>query len=77
MTDPLSTCPNIQEMPIELLYVQYQNAIKSCDVDNILKFGELYFAGIHNGEMTQVDKEQLQNDILLCAAAKKDMNKLH
>jgi len=56
---------------LELLYNQYQDVLKNGMVDEAIKHGQLYFTLLH-GEMTDADKEQLQNDILLYAAKNKD-----
>lgn len=56
------------EAHIESLYNDYQAAIKSEVIEDILRTGELYFGSLHDGEMTQEDREQLQKDVLICAA---------
>ncbi|KAA5537037.1 hypothetical protein F0919_05020 [Taibaiella lutea] len=59
-----------KNVQLELLYNQYQDVLRNGMVDDAIKHGQTYFTFLH-GEMTQADKEQLQNDILLCAAKNK------
>jgi len=55
------------EIDIELLYTQYRIAVRRNDIENILRFGELYFSALRDGTMTWEDRERIQNDVLVCA----------
>lgn len=47
------------------LGASYQNALKQGDVEEILKWGEVYYKRLRNGELTGEDREAIQNDLLL------------
>lgn len=56
---------------IESLLSQYQTAIREGIVEDIMKTGELYFTTLRDGQITEADKETIQNEVLLCAARHK------
>jgi len=62
--------PEEEQNELELLFNKYQDILKNGIVDDAIKHGQLYFTLLH-GEMTDEDKEQLQNDILLYAVKNK------
>ncbi|KAA5536589.1 hypothetical protein F0919_02660 [Taibaiella lutea] len=64
----MSEEPNAE---VKFLFNRYEQALRNSIADDALKFGQLYFNALRHGEMTDADKEQLQNDILLCCVNKK------
>jgi len=61
------------EEKIESLYTKYRIALRSNDIEEILRIGEPYFSTLH-GELTCEDRERLQKDVYEACCGKKKVS---
>jgi hypothetical protein len=61
----------VRNSNLEFLLNRYELAVKDGIMTDIFKYGEIYFRALRSGEMSDLDREHIQNNVMLCAAERR------